>query len=96
MFKSQSRYMFQMIDSDTGCRCEPFICSLESLKIYLQNQSKEIKDKFYLMPLADIEAEAKGDLDALMGMLRWPLMRVSTFLEQPFMLAIKIEEKQDV
>lgn len=85
MFKKNGRYMLQLIDSNNGVRCEPFICSLESLKTYLENVPVEKKSQFYILPLADVDAEASGDLDAVLAALRWPLMRISTFLELPFM-----------
>lgn len=94
MFKKNGRYMLQLIDSENGMRCEPFIASIESLKTYLENVPVEKKQQFYILPLADVDAEASGDLDAVLQALRWPLMRISTFLELPFMKNLD-EDKKD-
>lgn len=71
---SELEYIFQLIDSTNGTRCEPFISSVPNLAKALPALSDEAKDSMMILVIAPIVDGEQGEFS------RFPIMKVETFL----------------
>lgn len=81
MLHVDRKYLWQLVEGATGSRSTPFVATVVEFKnLCTDTYSSEDQEKFYVLLLAD----TTKDIPAQELVSRFPLYRVSSFIELDF------------